>query len=404
LIAGARDLERWMRRMYAVSLAVTAELDTRGVARSRGATSTAVLLRQVLRISPRQARHRIADAHQVCSRVTVTGEVLPPVLPATAAAVQSGMLSEQHVQVIRQTVRDLPAHTADETRIWVETTLADQATHLDPIDLGKAALRIRAHLDPDGSLADERQAVARRELTFTPDLDGTVLLRGRLDNEAAAIVQAALSPLASPLPADVHGVKDPRTPARRRADALVEMARRLLDAGTLPTQGGQRPHMNITIRLADLTNATGTADLDTTGSPVTAATARRIACDAAIIPIVLGTNSEPLDVGRASYAVPQAIRRALIIRDRGCAFPGCDRPPQWCEAHHLIFWANGGHTTLYNLVLLCDCHHRLVHTEEWHIRIVDGHPEFIPPAWLDPTQTPLRNTIHHPPPDTGQAA
>jgi 5-methylcytosine-specific restriction protein A len=161
--------------------------------------------------------------------------------------------------------------------------------------------------------------------------------------------------------------------------------------------------MNVTIRLTDLTDETGTADLDGDGGPVTAAAARRVACDAAIIPVVLGANSEPLDVGRSSYVVPQGMRRALIVRDRGCAFPGCDRPPQWCEAHHVDHWANGGRTALGNLVLVCDFHHRLVHTEEWHIRIVDGHPEFIPPAWLDPSRTPLRNTMHHPP-DTGQVA
>jgi hypothetical protein len=142
-------------------------------------------------------------------------------------------------------------------------------------------------------------------------------------------VQAALSPLAAPAPADAAGVKDPRSPARRHADALIEMARQRLDAGDLPTQGGQRPHLAVTIRLSDLTGQSGAADLDTTGGTLTAAAARRTACDANLIPLVLGANSEPLDVGRASYTVPAPMRRALIVRDKGCAFPGCDRPPNW---------------------------------------------------------------------------
>ena len=396
LIAAVRDIEMWSRRLYSISLAVTAELEARGVALSRGATSTAVLLRQVLRISPGQARRRVADARDVCPRVTVTGEVVEPALPVAAAALRSGAISDQHLSVIRQSVRDLPPDTAEDVPAAVEATLVDQAGHYDPVQLGKLAQRIRAHLDPDGTLLDERQAVARRELSFVPDLDGTVLLRGRLDAEGAAIVQAALSPLAAPHPADAHGVKDPRSPARRRADALVQAARMLLDAGDLPTEGGQRPHLTITIPLADLTEESGTADLDTTGGLVTAAAARRTACDANIIPIVLGAHSEPLDIGRASYSVPQPMRRALITRDKGCAFPGCDRPANWCAAHHIVHWANGGHTALSNLVLLCDAHHSLVHTEDWQIRITNGHPEFIPPPWIDPNRKPLRNTMHHP--------
>jgi hypothetical protein len=402
LLTAVRDLETWSRRLYAAKLAVTAELHTRGVATTHGATSTAVLLRQLLRISPGQARRRIADARAVRPAVALTGEVLAPVLPVAAAAVESGVISDQHLLVIRRTVERLPSAVDDAVRAGVESQLVDHATQFDPVQLVKLAQRVRAHLDPDGTLLDERQAVARRELSFVPDLDGTVVIRGRLDAEAAAIVQAALDPLAAPLPADGHGVKDPRTPARRRADALVQAARLLLDAGMLPTQGGQRPHLTVTITLDDLRGNTdsdtagGTADLDTGAGTITAGAARRIACDAHTIPVVLGARSEPLDVGRATYTVPQLMRRALIARDRGCTFPGCDRPPGWCDSHHIIHWADGGPTALTNLTLLCDRHHRLIHAQEWHIRITGGHPEFIPPRWLDPDQTSIRNTVHRP--------
>jgi Domain of unknown function (DUF222)/HNH endonuclease len=418
LLTAARDIETWSRRLYAIALSVTGELDSRGVATARGATSTAALLRQLLRISPGQARRRLADARGVCPTVALTGEVLAPTLPAAATALESGAISDQHLQVIRQTVEQLPPAVEATVRAAVETRLVDDATRLDPTQLVKLAHRVRAHLDPDGTLRDEQHAVARRELSFTPDLDGTTLIRGRLDAEAAVVVQTALAPLAAPLPTDPHGVRDHRTPARRRADALVQAARLLLDAGALPTQGGQRPHLAVTITLADLrtgastgtTASTGTAACPGTGSgdlvtgTITAAAARRIACDASIIPIVLGAASEPLDVGRASYAVPQPMRRALIGRDRGCAFPHCDRPPGWCEAHHITHWADGGHTSLTNLALLCDAHHRLIHTQDWRISIVDGHPEFTPPLWLDSSQTPIRNTVHHPPPHIERAA
>src|SRR4051794_7484149 len=125
-----------------------------------------------------------------------------------------------------------------------------------------------------------------------------------------------------------------------------------------------------------------------TGVPLSAATARRLACDATIIPLVLGANSEPLDIGRATRLIPPAIRRALIARDRGCAFPGCRRPPRWCDAHHIKYWADGGETCLENLVLLCGHHHDLIHHSQWTVAIADGRPVFNPPAWLDPTGFP----------------
>ncbi|WP_196073342.1 HNH endonuclease signature motif containing protein, partial [Nakamurella alba] len=126
---------------------------------------------------------------------------------------------------------------------------------------------------------------------------------------------------------------------------------------------------------------------------------RRLLCDTKVIPAVLDALGVVLDVGRARRTVPKALRGALILRDRGCAFPGCDRPPAWCDAHHIQFWARDlGVTSLDNGVLLCGHHHRLIHQQDWTIQLnpEDRLPEFIPPPWLDPGQRPRRNT-HHPP-------
>src|SRR5215212_4840076 len=133
-----------------------------------------------------------------------------------------------------------------------------------------------------------------------------------------------------------------------------------------------------------------------TGVPLSAGLARRLACDATVIPMVLGSASEPLDVGRATRLIPPAIRRALIARDRGCAFPGCRRPPRWCDAHHIQHWADGGPTSLVNLVLLCDFHHDVIHHGQWTVTITDGRPVFVPPAWLDPTRSPRGPTDPRP--------
>ncbi|MDQ1465225.1 MAG: hypothetical protein QOC73_2166, partial [Actinomycetota bacterium] len=95
---------------------------------------------------------------------------------------------------------------------------------------------------------------------------------------------------------------------------------------------------------------------------------------------------------RTTRTIPTGIRRALTARDQGCAFPGCDRPPSWCDAHHRVHWADGGHTALCNLCLLCNHHHDTVHHDGWTITMTNGRPWFIPPPWIDPTQTPRQNS------------
>ncbi len=143
--------------------------------------------------------------------------------------------------------------------------------------------------------------------------------------------------------------------------------------------------------LADLVAGLGVALLDT-GDRLPASVVRRLACDADVIPTVLGTHSEVLDLGRLRRLVSTALWNALVTRDWHCAFPGCRRPPIACDAHHIVHWVDGGGTDLDNLVLLCRTHHTVIHTTGWEIRInpIDRRPEFIPPSTLDPERQPVR--------------
>jgi uncharacterized protein DUF222 len=384
LLASVRRIEAW-----AVTLAVTKEVDSRGLAGGQGVSSTAALLRQLLRLSPRAAQRRVEDATDVCCSMAVSGSRMASRLPGAAAALRAGALSEEQLGVVRRTLRELPDDVAPSIRIEVEQRLVDEATRFDPSQLGKLAMRIRAHLDPDGVLRTERDTADRTELSLTQDLNGVVRVRGRLSAEGAAVLRSALSPLAKPLP------KDTRSAAKRRADALVELARRVLTAGALPVEGGVRPQVGLTVDIAELRRHTGVVDLDW-GGTVSIQTARRICCDAEVIPIVMRGGSRPLDVGRRQRLVTGPLRRALIARDRGCVAPGCDRPPEWCDAHHLVHWADGGATSLANTALVCGYHHTLLHQGEWTARMIDGVPYFIPPPWVDPRQCPQRNTLHHP--------
>jgi hypothetical protein len=262
---------------------------------------------------------------------------------------------------------------------------------LDPADLRTAAQRLHLHLNPDGNLPDDKPS--RRELTFRRDAYGMDVIRGRLDAEGSATVQAALAPLMRARSAE-DGIKDPRSPARRCADALVALSEQALSRGELPTVAGERPHVTVTMSLDDLQAGTGHGTLNT-GAPISPETARRIACDASIIPIVLGSDGEPLDVGRATRMIPLGIRRAVVARDIGCVHLGCDAPAQRCEVHHVRHWANGGSTAVGNLVLLCPQHHWTIHHENWQITFQKGIPYVIPPSLIDPEQRPRRNTMHH---------
>jgi hypothetical protein len=197
---------------------------------------------------------------------------------------------------------------------------------------------------------------------------------------------------------------DTLTLEQRRADALIAQI------GQRTQHGGDSPSARVLVMLdydrlaADATAAGVLPD----GQQLSAGELRRLCCDAEVIPVVLGGPSQVLDVGRAERLVTPEIRAALIARDGGCVFPGCDAPPSRCEAHHVLPWHLGGRTHLNGLVLQCHSHHPVLEPakhgirDQWHVRIApDGLPEFLPPKRLDPEQKPLRHTRHqHPPSHT----
>jgi hypothetical protein len=189
--------------------------------------------------------------------------------------------------------------------------------------------------------------------------------------------------------------RDRRTRAQQLLHALIDCTTLAARHAHLPHNGGLPPQLLITMNLTDLQHNTGTAHLPHTGTiPITQI--RKTACDAGIIPLVLGSHSEILDLGRTQRTLPTHLRRALHTRDQGCTFPNCTRPTPWTEAHHIQHWADGGPTTLNNTTLLCSYHHHLIHRTNWTITLHHNTPWYTPPATLDPTQTPRRNTYHHP--------
>jgi hypothetical protein len=393
LVHALRDLETRIRQDYAAQLELIAELETRNVAGERGYPSLAEFLRGVLRISRSEANRRIEQAHAVTEVDLVCGGTVEAALPATAAALRAGELGPEHVATIARTLTGLPSSITLDQRRHAEDVLVRAAGTMDAGTLTKLGEQVRARLDQDGKPPAEVDLVNPvNELHFVTKRDGRLAFRGELDPEASALFHTVISPVAKPRPGTDVG-PDPRTPAERHGEALVEILHLAAANAELPTQAGERPHVLVTIPLRDLRDGLGTALLDGAGL-LDAASARRIACDCKVVPVVLGANSEPLDIGRGSYTVSTGQRRALIVRDGGCAFPGCSRPHRWCHGHHVTHWADGGPTDLNNLLLLCGFHHRLIHHSEWECAIVNGRPEFYPPPYIDPLRRPRRNTVH----------
>ena len=169
-----------------------------------------------------------------------------------------------------------------------------------------------------------------------------------------------------------------------------------------PNHGGDRPRIVITLPYDQLLASCERAGLLRTGDRIDAGTARRLLCDADLMPAILAGPSEILDVGRSQRLVTPAIRAALELRDGGCVFPGCATPARDCDAHHIIPWRLGGPTALWNLVLLCAHHHGTVEpshdpaADRWKVRLrADGTPEIIPPLRVDPSQRPRLHARFH---------
>ena len=382
-----------MNREYGDLLALLAEALNRGLVAVNGYATGAALLRDLLRVSTGEANRLLAHAAAVTEAPSLTGAPLRAPLPATAEAVRAGAINNEHVEVIRKAIGALPDEVDPEQREQAEQTLVRAALTLDPHAVGRLGRRLQARLDQDGQPPSEAELRAPvNELRWVARRRGELELRGRLDAEGAALLTAVLGPLAKPHP-DTDGERDLRSRVERQGDALVELLRRAADSGDLPSEGGERPTLQVTIPLEALTAQLGAAVLggDTI---VDARLARRLACDSAVIPVVLGSRSEPLDIGRKTRTVPTALRRTLILRDGGCAFPACTIPAPWTDAHHIHHWVDGGPTASANLVLLCRRHHRLLHHSEWQATMADGIPEFIPPAYIDPKRTPRRNPVH----------
>ena len=327
------------RRVRVAELTQTAEHD--------GKKSMASWLRGHLRLSA-------GAAHQIVR----SGRTLEH-LPAVAAACADGVVTAEQVAVLGPVAapKNLTAAAAQGVDLAeVDAVLAETAATRQHEQLGRVVHHYLARLDPDGTEPDPTEG---RSLSIARHADGSRTVRGQLDAVGGEKVEAMLE---SFVQAD-RPAGDRRTRAQQLADALVQAADVALASGRLPTLRTVKPHVIVTIPLADLVDPASCPGAARTGfgAEISAARARLLACDGNVTRIVIGPEGQPLDHGRTKRVTPPGLRRAVEQRDWHCVFAGCHAPSYWCDVHHLVHWADDGETSLENSALLCERHHTKVH-------------------------------------------
>ncbi len=319
LTAYVRELDQVRSRAEAAMARAVAVWDARKVWANDGATSATAWLAHRCRLSRSSASVMVRTARRLAS------------MPLTRAASESGELCFAKAVLLASA-----AHRSDKTRAVFARDEQLLVSHARRLTVDQTALMLQHWLlqaDPDGGPGKGDGDRLHVSSTF----EGTTVLDGVYSSEDGAVIKAAVDAEYERLWRAERASGGPtRTAAQRRAAALAEVVRRAVGA-----EPG-RPTVSVTISFDDLAAGIGGGHVDETGEPLHPETVRRMACDARVVPVVLDGRSEPLDVGRACRTVSPAQRRALTIRDRGCVFPGCDRPPGWCDGHHIVHWADGG--------------------------------------------------------------
>ncbi|WP_454697757.1 DUF222 domain-containing protein [Arthrobacter humicola] len=389
-----------------------------------GCRNTTEFLRLRLRIGAGEARRRLALAEAVLPRTGITGHPQPPERPELAGAVAAGTVASRSATIITLAL-DRAGHHADaEVAGRMEHALTRAAVENDTDFVARVARQWTEAIDQDGSEPTETELRHRQGVFIKQPRRGLQRMEILATTEQSEHLLTAMNVATNPRTRAGEGSAgddvedlDQRTRPQQLLDGLVGAVKAGLTTGTLPAAGGLRPQVMVTIdyrallaRLENFEHGTetsgtgqgtattgipgtrfpGTGSFTFTG-PVTAATVRKIACDADIIPVLLGSQGRILDIGRTTRVFPPHIRKALTARDQGCAFPGCTIPAPWCEAHHITYWSHGGPTSAENGTLLCSSHHHLIHKEQWQIQVKTGIPWFIPPPHIDPRQVPRRN-------------
>jgi hypothetical protein len=359
-------------------------------------------------ISRAEAGRRIREAADLGERRAITGELLAPLLAATAAGQREGKLGAGQVGVIRRFCHQLPGWVDHCTRGQTEARLAKEGSQFRPEQLAGLADTLADCLNPDGTFTDGDRA-GRRGLTLgNQQADGMSHLRGWLTPEARATVEAVLAKLAArgmcnpdddtacldgaPTEEAIEG--DTRSPAQRCHDGLNAALRALLASGKLGQHNGLPASIIVTTTLGELEAAAGKG-LTGGGSILPISDVIRLARHAHHY-LAIFDSGKAIGLYHTKRLASPGQRIVLYANDRGCSAPGCTVPGYYCEVHHVTDYAKCGTTDVDDLTFACGPHHRLLRPGSWTTRKrAGGGTEWIPPPHLDRGQ-PTTNTFHHP--------
>ena len=342
----------WMakqqRALEAMQAHWLAELDRRETPAVEGAATW--WLQENLHVTSNAAYAQVRTARQLEQ------------LPHAAAAFRAGQISSQHVSVICRAMEQIEKTCLEPGS--AEQELVHAAKEMDPYALNRHFKQMRYRADQEAGVVAEEEQRRRRWLNLWRTAEDTFRIEGELDAENGVALKTAMRALMGRPRKD-----DERTPAERRCDAVGELARRLMSAGALPSLGGEKPQVLVVANVETLRLEPGSPMAQLNWGPlVTGQTARRIAEDADVTPVLVNGRGEIVRVGRRTRTVSPRKRKALNLRDRRCQPPGCDVEPELCSPHHIVHWADGGPTELPNLRLYCVAHHGRVHPENDRFR------------------------------------
>lgn len=400
------------------------ELAHDGLAQRSGHRTVEELVRVTTGESRRDAVTAVSTGRLLVAPDTHEGQQagsddLPAVAPHLAGAmraVRSGAMSVGALDAIRATFDGVDESVPPAALESAIARLVDAAAHLDVDRLLRLARHAREELDATALVDRERAQREARSFRLWTLPDGMTRATWMLDPESAAQVRDLVERATSPKRRGVHFVEtlsagdgadadaekaeriaaDERTPEQYASDALVHLLAAGADADSSMILGTGAPQVRVLVTAAELVRGDGSGTLDaSTGSPegtvVALPTVRRLLCGGVQTPILIGSTGQPLDVGRSQRLFTARQRVALAARDGGCRWPGCERPPSWCEAHHIDEWERDrGRTDVDAGILLCRHHHLLLHDHGWRIARVGPSPQYelVPPVTVDALQRP----------------
>lgn len=400
LIDGLEALGRVNEALSTLALAVCERV---GTPTDYGAKTTKALIQDRLNITSREANRRSDMAKSLGGRVTLTGQPQAPLFPMVADAFNDGRLSADQARVIKDCLKKLPTWVSQDDRDYAESTLVDKAPSVRVHDLRAIFARILAHIDPDGREPADSTDRTMYKVNMHARDNGDWEICGLLDPVTGGVLNGLLTARtkianSNDTTADVDdsGVLEDGT--------LVDMTGQELSAqewiyerfATLigridmtRTGQGSQYALVVTAKAEDLANGTG-AGTTGTENPVPISELIRHGLNGAVFFELISEKAKTMQVVTENRFANAKQIAVLTARDQGCTFPGCDAPPGWCDAHHIVEWAQQGKTDINNMTLSCSAHHHLLDRSEWEtVMLKDGRPAWVPPASIDPARRPI---------------